>query len=105
MSLGIRIIGLGGRVVTKSISLCILRHTKYLITVTMRSCEECRRRRIKCEVASNGSEPCPSCKGLHLVCITDITGSVQDYTGRGSPFHSDEPVECNFSNLLNPTIS
>jgi hypothetical protein len=46
----------------------------------MRACEGCRRRKIKCDAATNNTWPCSACIRLKLVCVKP-NGQYDDSTG------------------------
>lgn len=49
-----------------------------LISVVLRACERCRRRKIKCDAASTNTWPCSACKRLNILCISPILNSIQE---------------------------
>ena len=52
--------------------------TDSVITIVMRACEGCRRRKIKCDAATTNTWPCSACVRLKLRCVPPMVQYDQD---------------------------
>lgn len=55
----------------------------------MRACEGCRRRKIKCDAATNNTWPCSACVRLKLGCVPPQISYERDYPSNGQAFEQE----------------
>lgn len=64
--------------------------------IVMRACNGCRKRKIKCDAATNNTWPCSACTRLKLVCVPPSIGQESDFpTNQGPETNAAGPVSTN----------
>ena len=67
----------------------------------MRACEGCRRRKIKCDAATNNHWPCSACQRLKLVCVPPAAQYERDF-GTGQVL-MNQTHHIQYSHVPNPS--